>query len=69
MGRDYTILCRMGPAHQIRPHCATGLLGYGIYLPKTVIREIEKRFRSFFGRVVLVWAMRRFLGNRYVACY
>ncbi|KAL0427722.1 UNVERIFIED_CONTAM: hypothetical protein Slati_2947000 [Sesamum latifolium] len=35
-------------------------------LPKTVIREIEKRLGPSFGRVVLVGAMQRFLGNRYL---
>ncbi|KAL0439667.1 UNVERIFIED_CONTAM: hypothetical protein Slati_2449700 [Sesamum latifolium] len=34
-------------------------------LPKTVIREIEKRLRSFLWKVVLAWVTRRFLCNRW----
>ncbi|KAK4384012.1 hypothetical protein Sango_3100800 [Sesamum angolense] len=50
MGGSPALLCRSGAAYQICFGFLGGLLGYGIYLPKGIIKEMIKRLRTFLWK-------------------
>ncbi|KAK4381486.1 hypothetical protein Sango_2963300 [Sesamum angolense] len=50
MGRSPTFLCWPGSAYQICFNILRGVLGYGIYLPKGIIKEMIKRLRTFLWK-------------------
>ncbi|KAK4383423.1 hypothetical protein Sango_2777000 [Sesamum angolense] len=50
MGRNPDLLCWLGSTHQIYFDRIRGVLGYDIYLPKGIIKEMIKRLRTFLWK-------------------